>query len=398
MKFLFKDEALFTRFDDKLASSREHILLNFSRLETQIEQCISINRIEQNLNRKRNQFLKQIEQTQLSLFKKLNEFPRQAKNELVKETTYIRHVYSQADSECSLKFNLVKACLFYTNEFNILKKLTYYELHRPVQSIRMPENYQNILNVYSVSLNTYFIYDHNSKELKLLDASYNKLKSIPVKNNYHCIQYDVSQSRIVCNFSNPLNNRTYACVLDYSLNLIKTRLVSSREITMIHVGQNYIYYTCPVTMKYIILDMDLNHKDTISFELIGFIYSIVDDHILKYYLNKELKILSRKNFSLVRSIQINNGGSGATSFEDKTESERKKNFKVVNLFFDDKSNIYIISKSLHATERVYFFECFNLNGDLLRKQMLNDTYEHTFFKVFDEKIYYFDEQRLISVY
>jgi hypothetical protein len=381
----------FKCLDEKLASARKKIELDYTTTSVQIQEKITLDHVTQQINLRRNKFLQDIELNQLILIKALNEKKSGVSLGSISREK-LNFLANKTEEDITIKFQLALNRIEYKADFELFQKLNYSELYKHVDTISLPAHCEHIINLYKLSLNKYFVYDHKSREIKLLDKKFNTIKSIPVRVNYHCIQYEIARSRIVCNFSNPLKSRTHVSVFDYDLNIIRSRHISAREITMIHIGQNHVYYTCTATNKYIVFDLDLNDNDTISFELIGFVFSVADDKILKYYLNKELTILSRKNLSLVRSIPV-----GGRCIEDEPKHQ-DTTFKVCNIFFDSKSNFFVVSRSTTGNS-FYSFEYYDLNGNLLRKRpLLRETFEHTFFKVFDEKIYYFDERKLISIY
>jgi hypothetical protein len=388
------DENTFKNFDLAVALVKKKLDLGYSATSLTIQQKINVERIAQEIGAKRNKLLNNLEIHQQSIIKKLNTISTDRSVSVLKSVSNekLNYLVNKTEETNAIKFHLAQKRVSYKSDFELFQKLNYCEVYRSLETVHLPPQFEHIIHFYALSFVKNFIYDHKSRELKLLDKKFNTIRRIPVKANYHCIQYEATQSRIVCNFSNPLKNRTYISVFDYDLNLIKSRLISSQEVTMIHIGQNYVYYTCPLANKYIILDLDLNVHDTISFELIGFIFSVADDKILKYYLNKELTILCRKNLNLIRSIPLI-----GSCFGESENKQQQNNFKVCNIFFDKISNFFVISKST-TVNNLYSFEYYDLNGNLKRKRFLRGAFEQMFFKVFDERIYYYDERKLISVY
>jgi hypothetical protein len=390
------DESVFSRLNEKLESLRAKIQLDNDEILRRVDTKIQEEDTVDHLNSKRDAFLKKIEHKLQTSMKKLDETLRTDRKleSSIFSTVLDDKFYflpNKTEDSSAIKHHLAHERIR-RNEFELFKKLNYSELYKSAELINLPSHYAHIINLFSLSFNTNFIYDHKSRELKLLDKKFNTIRSIGVRSNYHCIQYEIARERIICNFSNPDKSQTYASSFDFHLNLIKSRLISSKEITMIHVGQNNVYYTCPMTNKYVVLDLDLNDRDSISFDLVGFVFSFADDKILKYYLDKELTISCRRNLNMVRSISL--CGDCVVNADVQKQATA---FRVCNIFFDRKSNIFVMSRS-RVDNGLYSIEYYDLNGTLISKRVLRDVNEYSLFKVFYDCIYYFGEASLISIY
>ena len=257
------------------------------------------------------------------------------------------------------------------NEFNIYKKFYYFHLYQTdIKRRECPTEYKGYqYECCFLSKESYLIQDLEKKELILLDKKGYVVKKVSIKSSYSVNLFKIINSKIIVILYNAKTRSKYICILDFDLNVQKTRKLESSQL-LINFGPDSIFFQQCSSVKnnrFLVLDLDLNEVESIDANLFQekhfidtnrtHLFNVVNDRVLiKDFLDSNfynIKIVSKTNGDLIQTINNLNYFINRINYFVKIDSDL---------------NIYIINTC--KEDNLAYLYCYNLNGQLIFKRFV----------------------------
>jgi hypothetical protein len=369
-----------------LSTLRHQIEATYTKLHDSINQHISFDRQTALINSHRNQLLKKVDIHFHESFK-LNEKP----SKLVR--LYAPFNIFNIDSHSFISL-IYQTRLKIKQNFGFYQKFKYLHLDsNQLEPVNLPSlASQRTFSIINLGPNRFFIYNYTLREFGLYISYKSQLKcvkKIKLKTNYHFLQHEFQNSRLVFNLTtSSRNEKVYIYVFDTDLNLVRRRLMKNRDFISYRVGSECIFYKLHHSRNmYVILDYDLKETGRVELKmddgLVNYLHTVIEGaFVVDYFNSSDLKVLSVKRNSFVK-------------IRPKMDNRTEFSFMLV----DRRTRCICLIQREACTGR-YVLNCYDLTGRLvMRRDDLRELFGgfDSFF-VYNETIHFIRNEKLTALF
>lgn len=401
-------DARFVEIDKRVASLRVRLERRCTRLEDVLERKFEPDGLIDKINERREAQLNHLDHKLKVIVKNVNLlfnssdkvtrgvkfrnlfFNTESKVFYVKQFDYLKSKWNTDQIHDLIKLQNLTGTLSLRNEFSVFKKFYYYHLYQNNIVRRKPPAEFNTYQYqcFHLSKETTLVQDLVKKELSLLNKNNCLLKKLTVKSSYSISLFKIINSKIVTILYKNTNQEDfkskYLCLLDFNLNIIKTKRIDADQL-LINFGPNNIFFQQQHhdlnKVKFTLLDLELNEIETIDLDeawraLINsnrsYLLNVINDRLLI----KDFNVNENKDFYNIRIVS-KTSGHVIQSIDHLSYFINR-----INQFFklDDDMNIYLINTDSDDNDglndnnnnnnaRAYLF-CYDMNGKLRFKRYI----------------------------
>lgn len=342
------------------------------------------------------------------------------------QVKHLRFVYEEIREILATGFHKF-LLLHHSNDFNLKKKILYYDLFgfmRPVEypsKYMEPDNYRLDLKIYLVSLERFVVLDSRSKQIKIEDTRFQILFKLDIKPEYDCSVF-LFKSNIVLVLSDDANAKTYVYTLDY----FNLRIKNKKNISQLVYDSNktysvdYFLYQYSKQNQFILKLMYASNQNQ------GYVKAKTPNKYLVFEIDS-LKLVKKFTESTLNDYSPTSTNSPMNTMSGGAEmsfiflsnekiiakkySQREievicslsKQSKVIlknspfssNVIVDSDLNVFILTKNV-SDGRKYLY-CFDLNGEFLFRKHI-DVFDESLIKfdMYDEKLFFSKRFKLVA--
>ena len=341
-KKMFADlEVKFETIETCLKDLKRSNLDKTDLIKNKVENVFDLEKQYKKIDNKRKELLNmvsEIETEQLKSSSKIN------------QTCFMRMKPIQENLDFKQVFISNLSRLSIENDLNIFQKFRYYHLFNYKEPIHMQQfcPYMNH-TLYLIDMNNYVGFNEINNELSILNLNFELVKSIPINQVYSLTQLLMinSTSRFLLNLGSEVNSRTFVCIFDKKLNLLKQKVFNKAYVYLRLCQDMFFFWDVRDYMPQVLLyNLNFELLDTLN----------VNRH-LDIVLRNENRLCF--NYFEAGFMQIKDWKSGNIIKELPT-----KGFQMAVMFVDMQSHLFLLYQEVEE----FCLNCFDADGNLIFSQ------------------------------
>ena len=354
-------EETFRRISIKVLNVKQKVVLNSEEVVSSIDASFSLEPQIYHINRFRQLLLDKLNR---AFENKHNPFENMRKESRI----YLR---GNQNSLTSLSIPSLLDQFDYlriSNDLKLFQKFRYFQFFNCVQEISLADEMGMLKETYKFDQFTFYLFsetrflikDNDNNRLLIFNKKLKLLHTKSFNKSCSCWHLNVVQSRIVFTLFDTDSKNYFIYVLDSRLNLINRRKLSKTRTVYVGFCENNIYYSCPLSSNYILLDLNLNVMKEFNLNMSA--------SVLMHSLSERRVILQN---NMTREIQVFNVDKERIGKENSMlliRAIKLDKFLCVKMFLDTDLNVYMLEKSL--ADNLIYLVCYNLNGSFLFRKLL----------------------------